>query len=195
MFIMIWSVDSALFLAYCMQKIGCGNITKFHYTTTFGKNDLLVKIEPKPYTKQKRDLNFVTTFKKHQKVTLILYLLASTVRNQWSEYRENSRLLYLHEIVVRTSERHFEGNHYVIAHKSKMNVTKNESGCNLVTVIRKVFHHKWPWPVATNPWLLHQFIMVGVYKQIVNLLKLWGKYLLKIFVMSFYLNSGGHGKS
>lgn len=46
-----------------------------------------------------------------------------------------------------------------------------------------------------NPWLLHQLVMVGVYKQIVNLLKLSSKHLLKIFVMSFYLNSGGHGKS
>jgi len=46
-----------------------------------------------------------------------------------------------------------------------------------------------------NPWLLHQLVMVGVYKQIVNLLKLSSKHLLKIFVTSFYLNSGGHGKS
>jgi len=37
--------------------------------------------------------------------------------------------------------------------------------------------------------------MVGVYKQIVNLLQLSGKHLLKIFVMSFYLNSRGYGKS
>jgi len=70
------------FLAYCMQEIGCVNITKFHYTTTKEENGLLVKIEPKPYTKQKCDLNFLTKLAKHQKVTLIMYLLASTVRNQ-----------------------------------------------------------------------------------------------------------------
>jgi hypothetical protein len=48
-------------------------------------------------------------------------------------------MLYLYEIVERTSERHFEGNHYVTAHKSKMNIAKNESGHNLVSVIHKVF--------------------------------------------------------
>jgi hypothetical protein len=48
-------------------------------------------------------------------------------------------MLYLYEIVERSSERHFEGNHYVTAHKSKMNIAKNESGCNLVSSIHKVF--------------------------------------------------------
>jgi hypothetical protein len=37
-------------------------------------------------------------------------------------------MLYLYELVERTSERHFEGNHYVTADKSKMNIGKNESG-------------------------------------------------------------------
>jgi hypothetical protein len=48
-----------------MEEIRCVNITKFHYTTTNGENGLLVKIEPKPYTKQKCDLNFVTTLTMH----------------------------------------------------------------------------------------------------------------------------------
>jgi hypothetical protein len=35
-------------------------------------------------------------------------------------------MLYLYEIVERTSERHFQGNHYVTARKSKIIRAKNE---------------------------------------------------------------------
>ncbi len=35
------------------------------------------------------------------------------------EFNIATNMLYLYEIVERTSERHFEGNHYVTAHKAK----------------------------------------------------------------------------
>jgi len=48
-------------------------------------------------------------------------------------------MLYLYEIVERIPEWHFEGNHYVIVHQWKMNITKSENGHNFVNVIQKVF--------------------------------------------------------
>jgi hypothetical protein len=55
------------------------------------------------------------------------------------EFNTPANMLYFYEIVERTPERHFEGNHYAIVQSSKMNITKNGSGHNLVSVIHKAF--------------------------------------------------------